>query len=458
MNNLKEKISLFNKHVTFESLGEFVKSINIDEFKYEAAINNPINAGDYGRYIHTLEPFECVLINWPAEVESAVHYHKGLFGYVLVLEGELDNISYELKNNQLIEHSIERFRRKGIAPEPDGIIHNLRNNSKNKRAITLHFYYPAIHSFEGMEIFNLEKCAMGVLSKNAKTAKWTQEQGHFKEIHEKAFEFISFEKLNDNKSHHITYLNPKPSDFQINKMNAAYFGEQSMKYDFSDFNQPNRKLYIDSIDQIIASSIKEKKEVLKHLDIATGTGRRALRIKELSNRAYEIVGVDISKDMCKIAESRGLRTFHQDWANDDTHIEEFFDVITFLYAFGHLASEQARITTLKKIASYLTDNGTIYFDVFSLKNINEWGGLADQSFIEKNMKEFGYQRGDIFYRKKGLNEIAFIHYFTLKEINLLMKKCGLKVTKVKYVGYSKNPGALVSNQQNGNILIEAQKN
>lgn len=457
MDKLKEKISLFNQPVTFSSLGEFVKAINTDELEYEALINPPQNPGDYGRYIHTLEPFECVLINWPAETESAVHFHKGLFGYVLVLEGELENVSYELSNNKLTECAIDRYARKGIAPEPDQIIHKLRNHSKTKRAITLHFYYPAIHSFEGMEIFNLEKKAMGILSDKAKTANWSDKEGHFKEVRHNAFEYISFEELNHNKSHLITSLMPKPSDEKINKMNAAYFGEQSTKYDFSDFNQPNRKRYINAIDQIIAQHIQKKEVVLKHLDIATGTGRRALHIKSLSQRPYEVVGVDISKDMCEIAESRGIRTYHQDWANDDSHIGEYFDVITFLYAFGHIASEKARIATLNKIASYLTEKGTVYFDVFSLKNQNEWGGLADRSFDQKNMKAYGYQRGDLFYQKKGLQEIAFIHYFTLEEINLLLTACGLKINNVQYVGYAKNPGDLVDSEHLGNILIEAKK-
>ncbi len=81
-----------------------------------------------------------------------------------------------------------------MTPEPDGIIHKLRNNSKTKRAITLHFYYPAIHSFEGMKIFNLENGQVGILSKQAKTANWSLNTGHFKEILENAFEFVPLKK------------------------------------------------------------------------------------------------------------------------------------------------------------------------------------------------------------------------------------------------------------------------
>ena len=198
MKKLSQKIKASEIAVNFHSLGEFIKSLNIDEINYEAFINEPEIKGEYGRNILTTEPFECVLINWPVEVESAVHHHKGLFGYVWVLEGELDNISYRFEKDKLVECAIDRYGRNDLTPEPDGIIHKLRNNSKTRRAITLHFYYPAIHSFEGMEIFNLEKCELGILSDQAKTASWNITEGYFKEIRVNAFEFVSFEQLNQN--------------------------------------------------------------------------------------------------------------------------------------------------------------------------------------------------------------------------------------------------------------------
>lgn len=109
MNQLNQKIKSFERVVEFDALGEFVKSLNVDDIKYDAFIKEPENKGDYGRNIFTLEPFECVLINWPAGVESAVHLHKGLFGYVLVLEGEFDNVSYKFEKNKLLEYAIDRY-------------------------------------------------------------------------------------------------------------------------------------------------------------------------------------------------------------------------------------------------------------------------------------------------------------------------------------------------------------
>ncbi len=456
MKEIKNQIKEFNQKISFESLGKFVESIDFNKLNYQEYIVNPDHDGDYGRNIIELNPFECVLINWPPGVESSVHHHQGLFGHVLVLEGALENISYREENNKLIEFKSEKYISNGIMPEEDGVIHKLANRNLEKRAITLHFYYPAIESFEGMRIFNLENESIGILSEHAKTAKWNNSANQFKEIKQKAFKYQSIDELNKDKSHLIQNIFPKPDSDRINDMNSRYFSEQAQKYDFSDFNQPSRKAYINKVDLLIASDMSGIK-ISKHLDIAVGTGRRAIHIKELSGLRYEIVGVEISEEMCKIANSRGLRTYHQDWANDDAHIGEMFDSATFLYAFGHIANRNKRLKSLKKIHSYLNEGCPIYLDLFSLTNKNEWGPLAVKAFENNKLDKHGYERGDVFYKKRGFKELAFLHYFEMNEIEKLFKETGFEIKWIKYVGYSKNSGKLVNSEKEGNFLIKAIK-
>ena len=455
---LKNKIEDFKEEVTFQSLKSFIQSLDIDDIEYEEHVLMPEKKGDYGRNIFTFEPFECVLINWPPLAESAVHHHQGLFGYVWVLEGELDNVFYKEEDGNLIEFSIDKFVKNGLIPEADGVIHKLANSSTSKRAITLHFYYPALKSFEGMRIFNLASGDEGILSEKATTASWSEEDDvHFEKINRNAVNYISYEELNRKKSHVISNVIPKPEAERINEMNGEYFCEQAEKYDFSDFNHPDRKTYTSVVDELIAEDLKKCATTSKHLDVATGTGRRALNIKSKSGLDYEIVGVDISEEMCKIAESRGIRTYHQDWANDDTHTGEVFDSATFLYAFGHIPTEKLRIKTLKKINSYLSKGGVLYIDLFSISNKNEWGPLAIEAFNRKNLQEYGYKKGDVFYKKIGLDHIAFLHYFSLEEIKELFKVTGFEVVWIKNIGYSKNPGKIVESGDEGNYFIKAKK-
>ena len=394
-----------------------------------------------------------MLIHWPPGVESAIHHHDGLFGYVAVLEGELDNHFYRESAGRLSEVTIDRYGRGGLIPEPDGVIHKLRNNT-DQRAVSLHFYYPALVDFDGMRIFNPEKGDIGWLSVNAKTASWSEGEGHFRKLERGAFTFEEFREYHHPKTHFITNVIPKPPAERIKAMNAAYFSEQAHHYDFSDFNQPGRKAYIDSIDRLIAEDVGSA-DVRKHLDIATGTGRRALRIRELSGLDYELHGVDISEEMCNQAHLKHVNAICHDWASETEFTEAGFDSVSFLYAFGHIADLHCRQCALRKIHQALRPGGRLYLDVFNLDNSNEWGPLARQHYEHLNLGAEGYDPGDVFYRKAEYDSIAFLHYFSMDEIRRLLEDSGFIVQRIQGVGYARNPGQLVDRLDNGNLFIIA---
>ena len=61
-----KKIKDFNHKITFKkSLETFVDSLEIAKINYQNFIYDPLTLEDYGRNIITIDPFECVLINWP---------------------------------------------------------------------------------------------------------------------------------------------------------------------------------------------------------------------------------------------------------------------------------------------------------------------------------------------------------------------------------------------------------
>ena len=169
---------------------KFIQELELSELSYEELIPKTESDKHYGRHILCLHPFECVLLNWPTGVESGIHDHQGMYGYVWMLEGELDNVFYKEEEGKLIQQSIQSFGRGKLIPEPDGVIHKLKNNSTTKRAISLHFYYPALENLDGMRLFNVETGDIGILSDQAQTACWDEQAGHFKEVHRGAFEYV----------------------------------------------------------------------------------------------------------------------------------------------------------------------------------------------------------------------------------------------------------------------------
>jgi hypothetical protein len=132
-------------------------------------------------------------------------------------------------------------------------------------------------------------------------------------------------------------------------------------------------------------------------------------------------------------------------------------LLLFLYAFGHIADRKNRVKSLKKINSYLKNGSPFYLDLFSLNNNNEWGPLTLNAFEENNLGKHGYEKGDVFYKKRGFIELAFLHYFEFNEIKTLLADAGFRIEWVKNIGYSKNPGQIVSSEREGNFLIKAIK-
>ena len=458
MQELIARIKKESKEITYEELIDFINTLDLEHLEFETGVPEPAVAGDYGRNILCLDPFECVLINWPPTVESAIHHHAGLFGYVYVLEGEADNILYKEEDGKLIEYRRDKYFAGGIMPEPDGVIHKIKNPNKTHRAVTLHFYSPALVTLEDLRLFNIEERKTGTLSAEALTASWSEEQGHFKQLIENAFDFVPFAEYHAAKTHCITQVFPKPPAKKIKKMIGDYFDEQAHKYDWADFTNPNRRAYTETIDKIISEDLKDNHSGTdKYLDVATGTGRRAVKIRKESGMDYEIVGVDISKKMIKLAEERGIRTFHQDWANNDVHTGEMFDAASYLYAFGHIPTEQERIKSLRKINSYLNPGAPFYFDLFNRDNENEWGPNTVKSFHDNDLGSWGYLEGDVFYKRSDGDALAFLHYFTIDEIENLLSETGFAVERVWNIGYAKRAGEIVDDPKQGFYLVKAVK-
>jgi ubiquinone/menaquinone biosynthesis C-methylase UbiE len=439
---------------SFDKLGGFVRNIDINGLEFSHLIPQIVDRDNYARNILMMHPIEVGLLHWPAGVESAVHHHQGFYGYVIVLEGELDNIEYGFENDQLTEKLGVRGRKGGILPETDGVIHKLANPSATKAAVTLHIYYPPLESFEGMKIFDLENKKIAILSAEAKTASWSEPTASYSSIQENAFSYKS--RLEQQSSHYVYPVLPKPTDEEIYAMLGDYYNEQAQEYDDFDATHAKRSAYVAALNKIIAEDFIQNNGLEKMLALACGTGRRALDIQQLSNKNYHIVGVDLSPEMAEMATQNGLEAFNCRWLKCDLPYRDF-DAATFLYAFGHICTMQERKEALQKIHKHLKTGAALYFDVFNLQDSNEWGPQATEIFTTLQLDNMGYQLGDIFYKKTGGDAIAYLHYFDKTELNQLLTDCGYRVEWIKHIGYSYKPGEELTEAEGGKLFIKAVK-
>ena len=83
--------------LTYERLCSWVEGIDWTQSDWADHVPAVEKEEDYARNILCLEPFEVVLLHWPAGVESAVHHHEGFWGTVVCLQGVLENVTYNLR-------------------------------------------------------------------------------------------------------------------------------------------------------------------------------------------------------------------------------------------------------------------------------------------------------------------------------------------------------------------------
>lgn len=443
----------------FDWMGRLVRSIKLDELDLGDCI--PSIAGmteNYARNILLLDPFEVVVLHWPPGVESAIHHHEGFWGYVLCVEGEVENVEYtfDKERRELKEGQALRVRAGGVLPEPDGTIHKIVNPSSNEPLVTVHFYAPALDTLDGMVLFDAKRTWLGELNEKATTASFQQDPSGFRRLEKDAFTFVPISDIRGNRTHRLYPLIPKPRSLEILHSISAYYSEQAETYDHLDQGSEKRRAYTDSINGIIASNIGELSPK-RVLHIACGTGRRALDIRTRSKRDYRMEGVDISMGMVQTARQRGLDARIGHWNEIDVE-SGAFDAVTFLYAFGHIPNLVERKNSLNRVFKALRPGGRFYVDVFNLDNPNEWGPEALNLYKELELANEGYERGDLFYKRHGGETVAFLHYCSQKGIVDLLESCGFSINDVHRIGYVDRPGEQLDIKEAfGNLLLVAEK-
>lgn len=397
---------------------EIINSFRLEELQYEEAFNKVFdvlceidfskidlpeeeNSGertDYSRDVIQLQPFECVVLRWPPKCESAIHLHKGFWGFVAVVQGNCQNVEYSLKNRELKLKRVTDGFPGAILKEPDGVIHKLVNPSDSE-AVTIHFYWPPLTSFDNMKIYDTVENRMAILNDKATAASWKLSKDCYHKVEENAFVYVD-QDPNRGPSHRMRPLIPKPGIELIRNGLRDYYNEQAEQYDFFDLRHESRRSYTEKINELIAEDLKTNHSSIgNYLALACGTGRRSLKIKKHSSLDFKITGVDLSEEMVIKAKAKGIGALVGDWP--DVQLHEKFEAATFLYAFGHVENRERRLQSLIKIKEQLKSGAPFYLDGFNVNDKNEWGPSAVKTFEEQHLERFGYDRGEVFYTKSG---------------------------------------------------------
>jgi SAM-dependent methyltransferase len=104
------------------------------------------------------------------------------------------------------------------------------------------------------------------------------------------------------------------------------------------------------------------------LDLACGTGRHLI---ELSKVGYDVVGLDVSSNLLKIAKNRwrGAQLVRGDMRFLPFKQQAFVASINMDQSFGYLSSEIDDLQSLKELNKTLRNGGILIVDLFNLEHL-----------------------------------------------------------------------------------------
>lgn len=192
------------------------------------------------------------------------------------------------------------------------------------------------------------------------------------------------------------------------KLLASVYDFMDIVY-FADYKKSPRKAVMQSINN---------NDII--LDVCTGTATNAINIAT-SKPGTKIVGIDLSKDMLRIAKAKvkkkqisNIKLKHMD-ATELTFKDKVFDKILISLVL-HELDEPITDKLLQQAKRVLKDDGEII--------ITEWEPSKQR-----------WRR--ILFMPIHLFEPKSYRIFIKKDLKLYFEKLGLKITGIKHCNYSK---------------------
>lgn len=189
--------------------------------------------------------------------------------------------------------------------------------------------------------------------------------------------------------------------------------------------------YLNAVDTFIIENMSQT-QLNNYLDIGTGDGRRALKLKEKFNISNSTVLIDDSKEMLShIKNLASIKIVNESIFNYKSDIK--FSLITCLWnVLGHFPSKDLRIEFFKIIENLLEPGGIFIYDVNNRFNIEYYGNKN----VEKNLKKdyLKEEKAGWFELTEGLNKTqVYIH--SPFDIDIYLKQTNLVLDDVVYLDY-----------------------
>ena len=168
------------------------------------------------------------------------------------------------------------------------------------------------------------------------------------------------------------------------------------------------------------------------LDVACGTGNHDRR---LVKHGYAVTGVDLNKEMLKIARKKVPQATYKQGNMQDFNLKKKFDAVLCMFtAMNYNLTLDDVVKTLMNFKRHLKDGGVLVFDCPPPRPHRVSGHIfSDEAAVLYERKEHGELSEMILYWMFGKKENAevikdshLMHYYSEKELRSAVRKAGLK--------------------------------
>lgn len=179
------------------------------------------------------------------------------------------------------------------------------------------------------------------------------------------------------------------------------------------------------------------------LDLCCGQGRHSVRLAE---RGFSVVGLDYSEELLKLAEKQepkaNLWFVKGDMRKIPFSMNTFDAVINLFTSFGFFSDDE-NLETLKSISSVLKPKGKFILDYWNpyvavqLDGTRNWWWIND-SLLSLAEVRYDFSLGRLYdvrtiinIKERSIkNAVRSLRFYTLPEIDELLKKAGMLITQV----------------------------
>jgi SAM-dependent methyltransferase len=214
------------------------------------------------------------------------------------------------------------------------------------------------------------------------------------------------------------------------------WGNQTRAESYSKLEFPNTYyLAYRDLPEIISKHVTGNQAI----DFGCGTGRSSRFLKQLG---FDVIGIDISKDMLEIARNLDLSSDYQLVSNgkyDHLGLNQF-DLIQSIFTFDNIPGWSNRTNILKGLRDLMKPTGRmICLDSTPELYVNEWASFTTKDFPENWTAKTGDIVHDIMLDVEDRRPVEDI-FWSLEDYNKLFNLAGLKIELTyKPLGYNNEP-------------------